>query len=190
MKNKVKFTEGLLIDIAEDVLKLEIVKSIFSRLKTSNEDPIKKDDVPTIKYISLMYDKNSPIKKETIDNRKIIAAENAQFKNKSDEKDAQTLNTNRVVAMVHLFLKHQNDFRWSTYITATESFWQNQQVILKGASDPKEQETINKLAKANDETIDRIEKYQDQIFGDNKERMAEIINFSVEDYVKALESVQ
>jgi hypothetical protein len=36
----------------------------------------------------------------------------------------------------------------------------------------------------------RLKSYEDEIFGDNKEEMEEIINFSVEDYVAALENFE
>jgi hypothetical protein len=45
-------------------------------------------------------------------------------------------------------------------------------------------------AKLRDEfskTIEEITKYQDIVFGDNKEHMDEIINFYPEDFVEALE---
>jgi hypothetical protein len=69
----------------------------------------------------------------------------------------------------------------------SEVFHQNAQIVLKGASDPKEQQTVMALMKSNEELRGRIKSYEDEIFGDNKEKMKEIIKFYVEDFVDELE---
>ena len=187
---KLRGCEGMLVDIyADEVHKLPIVAEIYSELNknaTPKMRSINATDESFLKYIALMYDKNSPIQKQQIANRKLIASEQADFKNIAEAERAVDIKDGRVVALIHYYLRFQSDFVWSAYCTTAESFWGNQQMILKGAGDAKEQETVIKLQERLPKMIESLEAYQHKIFGDNKEKIIEIINFSVEDYALAL----
>jgi hypothetical protein len=194
MTDKLRNTGGMLFDIYQDDLHLlPVVRSIYAELSeaaTSKMHGISKGDISLLKYVSLMYDKNSPIRREPMDRRKLIACEQAQFKNNRDLEDAVLIRTDRVVALIHYYLRFQNDHTWTSYILNSEVFHQNGHIVLKGASDPKEQQTVMALMKSNEELRVRIKSYEDEIFGDNKEKMKEIVNFYVEDFVDELEKAE
>lgn len=182
---------GMLFNIYEDNLHdLPIVKSIYADINDNQSKStrnISPSDTSLLKYVALMYDKNSPIKREPIDRRKIIACEQAQFKSNSETENAVLIKNDRVVALIHYYLRFQNDHTWTSYILNSEVFHQNAQIVLKGASDPKEQQTVMALMKSNEELRNRIKSYEDEIFGDNKDKMHEIINFYPEDFVDVLD---
>lgn len=182
---------GMLFNIYEDNLhELPIVKSIYADINDNQSKStrnISPSDTSLLKYVALMYDKNSPIKREPIDRRKIIACEQAQFKSNSETENAVLIKNDRVVALIHYYLRFQNDHTWTSYILNSEVFHQNAQIVLKGSSDPKEQQTVMALMKSNEELRNRIKIYEDEIFGDNKDKMHEIINFYPEDFVDVLD---
>ena len=93
--------------------------------------------------------------------------------------------------LVHYFLKYQADYEWAQYCTTSELFWNNQMIVLEGSkkNDPKEQETIIKIMNHQKGIIEDLNKLKDGIFGDNKEKSEEIINYSPEDYALALNKV-
>jgi hypothetical protein len=191
MTDKLRNTDGMLFDIyQEDLHLLPIVRSIYAEI---NDNASKKmigvsaGDIPLLKYVALMYDKNSPIKRESMDRRKSIACEQAKFKNNKELEDAVFIKNDRVVGFIHYYLRFLDDHTWTSYILNSEVFHQNAQIVLKGASDPKEQQTVMALMKSNEELRVRIKSYEDEIFGDNKEKMKEIISFYVEDFVDELE---
>ncbi len=191
MTEKLRNTGGMLFDIYQDDLHLlPIVRSIYAELNESASKQmhsVSKGDIPLLKYVALMYDKNSPLKREPIDRRKVIACEQARFRTNNEQEQAVLIKTDRVVAFIHYYLRFQDDHTWTSYMLNSEVFHQNVQIVLKGASDPKEQQTVMALMKSNEELRSRIKSYEDEIFGDNKEMMKEIINFYVEDFVDALE---
>jgi hypothetical protein len=190
MTEKLRNTGGMLFDIYQEDLHLSpIVNSIYSELKeaTTKIKMVNASDIPLLKYVALMYDKNSPLKREPIDRRKIIACEQANFRTKTEQEQAVLIKTDKVVAFIHYYLRFQDDHTWTSYMLNSEVFHQNVQIVLKGASDPKEQQTVMALMKSNEELRSRIKSYEEEIFGDNKESMKEIINFYVEDFVEALE---
>lgn len=194
-------TNGMLIDIYKDNLyRDDLTVEVFKHMGFKGSHTLMKDDEKFIKYVALMYDKNSPLKRYTIESKKEQSAKHAGLIDKSHIDRAYTLRKNnrkgepetdlKMVGMIHSYLRSQNDFAWSSYVINAELFWQNQNTVLKGASDPKEQETIMKLMDKNETLRTRLKSYEDEIFGDNKEEMEEIIKFSVEDYVEALESIE
>ena len=73
---KLRNSEKMLIDIyAEDVSKLDIVASIyrdFNKVNAKSHKMIMRSDNPMLIYTALMYDKNSPIRREPINERKKI----------------------------------------------------------------------------------------------------------------------
>lgn len=193
--------KGMLFDIYEPELSRNaMVLDIFKEIGPKGSRVIIKSDEEFIRYVALMYDKNSPLKRYTIESKKEQAVKHSGIinedhiervytlkkKNRSGELETDT----KLVGMIHCYLKYQNNFAWSSYNINSELFWQNQLTVLKGATDPKEQETIMKLMDRNETLRARLKSYEDEIFGDNKEEMEEIINFSVEDYVAALENFE
>ncbi len=194
MTEKLRNTGAMLFDIyQEDLHLLPIVRSIYAELienASKQMHGVAKGDIPLLKYTALMYDKNSPIRREPMDRRKMIACEQAEFKSNGDIENAVLIKNDRVVAFIHYYLRFQNDHTWTSYILNSEVFHQNGQIVLKGASDPKEQQTVMALMKSNEELRVRIKSYEDEIFGDNKEKMKEIISFYPEDFVEELEKAE
>jgi hypothetical protein len=191
---KLRGCEGMLIDIyADEVHKLPIVADIYSEINknaTAKMKSINIVDEPFLKYVALMYDKQSPIQKQQIENRKLIAVEQAGFKYEHDIMRAVDITDDRTVALIHYYLRYQSDFVWSAYCTTLESFYGNQQMILKGAGDAKEQETVMKLQDKLPKLIEALESYRHKIYGDNREQITKIENFTVEDYAYALEQAE
>jgi len=190
MSERLRNTAGMIVNIYEEnIHELPIVNSIYAELKeaSSKLKLVNKADIPLLKYVALMYDKNSPLRREPIDRRKIISCEQAGFRTKIEQEQAVLISSERVVAFIHYYLRFQNDHTWTSYVLNSEVFHQNVQIVLKGASDPKEQQTVMALMKSNEELRSRIKSYEDEIFGDNKEMMTEIINFYPEDFVEELE---
>lgn len=194
MRDKLKGVGAMLVDINSNKLhETDMVKSIY---RTINQNSSKKQhrigtaDVPMLVYTALMYDKNSPFRKLPIDDRKKASIEQADFDTKKDIQKAISLSEDRELMIVSLYLRYQADEKWALYCTISENYWKNQLMILKGAAEIKEQETINKLVKQNVDYVEILDKLKDGIFGDNKENMAEIVNFTPEDYVDELERAQ
>ena len=192
MPDKLRNTANMIFDIYEENFhESEVIKKIYSELArnaTSKMPRVNSRDRKALIFIALMYDKNSPLQRETIDRRRMIAVEQADFDSQQKAEDVVFLRDSRVLMLIHYYLKYQNDFAWSSYILNSEVFWQNQQTVLKGASDPKEQETIMKLMEGNEKLRARLKGYEDEILGDNKDKMLEILNYSLEDYVAELEA--
>jgi hypothetical protein len=190
MPRPLRNTGAMLFDIYNpDVMDLDIIDSIFYEMNenASHHMPkIGKRDIAKLKYVALMYDQKSPIRKETIDRRKLLAAEQAEFGSQNEAEEAVSLKNKRVVLMVHLYLKYQGSHTWAALQAVSESFWQNNFLILSGALDAKEQDAINKLEKSNDEKMERLSRYTDELFGDNTEMMEEIVSYSVEDFVELI----
>lgn len=193
MAEKLRNTAPMLFDIyADDLHTLPMVCSIYAELaesKTKGLHFVNKVDIPLLRYIALIYDKNSPIRREPLTRRKMLACDQADFRTNADVEAALGIKNDRVVALIHYYLRFQNDHTWTSYVLNNEVFYQNSQIVLKGASDPKEQQTVMALMKSNEELRERIKKYEDEIFGDNKEMLTEIINFYPEDFVDELEKV-
>lgn len=187
---KLRNSEKMLIDIyAEDVSKLDIVASIyrdFNKVNAKSHKMIMRSDNPMLIYTALMYDKNSPIRKEPIDERKKIAIQNANFATETAISRAIGITEPRELAIIHYYLKYQNSRRWASFVALEQNWWVNNQKLLSGGDDVKEQETVNKLAKANNDLMGQLDKLEEEIFGDNDEKKDQIINFCLEDFVDAL----
>lgn len=196
MTERLRNTGGMLFDIYEDNLhSLQIVRSIYSEINanpTKEYNSVTKTDDPMLRYVALMYDKNSPIRKETIVNRKSIAFEQAGITNATTIENWANFANKRLIMLVHYYLRYQNDKPWAALCTVEEFFWELQLQLSSTIAD-KDQDILKNLqvkAKLRDEfsrTIEEIGRYQDIVFGDNKERMEEIINFYPEDFVEVLE---
>lgn len=194
MRDKLKGVAGMLIDINSSKLhETDMVKSVY---RVINQNSSKKQhrigtaDVPMLVYTALMYDKNSPFRKLPIDDRKKASIDQAEFPTRKRMAEAISLSEERDLMIVSLYLRYQADESWAHYCTVSENYWKNQQMILKGATDIKEQESINKLVVQNTAYLKVLNDLKDTIFGDNKENLAEIVNFTPEDYVDELEKAQ
>lgn len=190
---KLRNSEKMLIDIyAEDVSKLDIVASIyrdFNKANAKSHKMIMRSDNAMLIYTALMYDKNSPIRKEPIDERKKIAIQHANFATETAISRAIGITDARELAIIHYYLKYQNSRRWASFVALEQNWWVNNQKLLSGGDDVKEQETVNKLAKANNDLMGQLDKLEEEIFGDNDQKKDEIINFCLEDFVDALYDV-
>jgi hypothetical protein len=199
MTEKLRNTGGMLFDIYQDDLHLlPIVKSMFAEI---NENPSKefpsigKSDRQMLIYVSLMYDKHSPLRKETIVNRKSIAIQQSGITSETTRDNWCNLNDKRLIMMVHNYLRYQNDKEWASLCTSEEVYWDLQEKILSHKTDKdgdvlKDVDLKIKLTQKMSELMDTVAKFQDMVFNDNKEKMDEIINFYPEDYVEALEKKQ
>lgn len=199
MTEKLRNTGGMLIDIyQEDLHLLPVIKSMFAEI---NENPtvafpsVGKLDRQMLIYVSLMYDKNSPLRKETIVNRKVIALQQANVTNETIRDRWCNLNDKRVVMMIHYYLRYQNDKAWSSLCTSEEVYWDLQEKILSHKTDKdgdvlKDIDLKIKLTQKMSELMDTVSKFQDMVFNDNKEKMDEIISFFPEDFVEILEAKQ
>ncbi len=199
MTEKLRNTGAMLVDIYEDNLhELPIVRSIYQEINSNptKEFPsIGKPDQQMLIYVALMYDKNSPIRKETIVNRKTIALQQAGVNNNTTIENWTSLNNKRLIMMIHYYLRHQNDKAWAALCTIEEFFWELENQLLTSIGN-KSDDILKELglkSKLRDEfakTIEEITRYQDIVFGDNKEKIDEIINFYPEDFVELLEQKQ
>jgi len=197
MTERLRNIGGMLFDIYSDNLhEHPVVKSIYQEINmapTNQVRAINAMDIPMLKYVALMYDKNSPIRKETIVNRKAIAFEQAEITNNTLVDNIANFKNKRLIPLVHYYLRYQNDKAWAALCTVEEFFWELQMELSSSLSS-KDDDILKNLqvkAKLRDEfskTIEEITKYQDIVFGDNKEHMDEIINFYPEDFVEALET--
>ncbi len=199
MTEKLRNTGGMLFDIyQEDLHLLPTVRSMFAEI---NENPSKefpsigKGDRYMLIYVALMYDKHSPLRKETIVNRKSIAISQAGITSDNTRTKWCNLDDKRLIMMVHNYLRYQNDKAWSSLCTAEEVYWDLQEKILSYKTDKdgdvlKDTELKIKLTQRMSELMDTVAKFQDMVFNDNKEKMDEIINFWVEDFVEVLEQKQ
>ena len=185
---------NLLIDIyADDISKTDMVKKIyrdFNLLMAKSHKVISKTDNQMLVYTALMYDKNSPISKEPLDERKKIALYNANIKDIKAQERAVMLKDDRSIAIVHYYIKYQADRKWASYVALQQTFSLNNLQILSGGGDAKEQDTVNKLVKANAELImPELDKLENQIFGDNNNIIRQVVNFTLEDYVDSLNNL-
>jgi hypothetical protein len=190
--DKIKNNGLMLLDIDDgDPSKLLIIASIyreFNKSMSKSNKSINRNDNSMLIYTALMYDKNSPIKKEPIDERKKLALSTAGFKSSKGMEDAVGLKDDRAIAIVHYYVKYQSDRNWAAYVALEQNFWANNLKIFSGGGDAKEQETVNKLSAANTTVImPQLDKLENQIFGDNTEKSKQIINFCLEDFVEAIE---
>jgi hypothetical protein len=189
--DEIKNNGLMLLDIdAKDASKLPIISSIyreFNRELSKENRAICKEDNSLLIYTALMYDKNSPIKKEPIDERKKMALARAKFATEEEKESATKLSDKRTVAIIHYYVRYQTDRNWAAYIALEQNFWANNLAILMGGGDVKEQETVNKLSKSNTDVImPSLDRLENQIFGDMTEHAKEIVRFCLEDYVEAL----
>lgn len=184
---KLKGVGAMLIDIYEkDLYDSDKVISIYREYNNiAIDEKISKKDVPALIYAALMYDKNSPIKKEPIDARKEIAIQQSGI-DKEGIDALLNLSHPKIIAIVHYYLKYQCDEQWALYNVVAQNYWSNNQKILGGVDTAKDQETLNKLLKQNIDLMDTIRQLKDDIFGDNKQSLMEIVNFYAEDFVDVL----
>lgn len=199
MTEKLRNTGGMLFDIYQDDLHLlPIVRSMFAEI---NENPSKEfpsvtnSDRQMLIYVSLMYDKHSPLRKETIVNRKSIAIQQSGITSETTRDKWCNLDDKRLIMMAHNYLRYQNDKAWASLCTAEEMYWDLQEKILSHKTDKdgdvlKDVDLKIKLTQKMSELMDTVTKFEDMVFNDNKEKMDEIISFYPEDFVEVLEQKQ
>ena len=135
MIERIRGTEAMLFDIYEsDLSQNPTVKSIYKELNKNPETAIRKSDEALLRYIALMYDKNSPIKKEPIDERKRRSVAQAQFETKEESDKATEISDDKVVALINYYLRYQHDLVWGQYMMSLEVFWHNGKMVFSGAA--------------------------------------------------------
>jgi hypothetical protein len=180
----------MLIDISKTARALiedeeckEVFQSLTSLYKNDQKTrhaKIRITDVPLIKYIALMYDRNSPIKNYSLERRKEEGAIRSDLDHSIKEVFAMT--HERARAFAHLYLRYENDKIWANLRSHEDYFWELQLGLSNADVGLKDLDLKSKLSKAMDETVDKIEKWESKLFGDNTAGKELILNFSVEDY--------
>lgn len=175
-----KELDNLAIPVGEDNLeKHPDVIAIF--------DKQPKSSVPLIKYVALLYDQKSPmrLKIPDINERKKECATMAGLPKDSDE--IFNLSDNKALEYINAYLRHQSSKVWAILAANEEVLWQYQQELLTPIKDFRSDkdklqalEIKTKLMQECDAIIKRIEAYEDKLFGDNKDKKAEILKLSPE----------
>lgn len=146
-----------------------------------------KSDIPILRYVALMYDKNSPLRTKVanIEERKEECAEIAGIK--TDKDKIFDLSHEKVVRYINIYLRYQSSKIWAILAANEDVLWQYQQELFKPITDFKNDkdklqalEIKSKLMSECDAIIKRIEAYEEKLFGDNLEKKDEIINYTPE----------
>lgn len=171
--------DKILINVEGDNLEKDaLVHQIFGK--------ISKADVPVIRYVALMYDKHSPLRGKitSLGERKKEAAELAGATNKEALYD---LSYPRIIEFVHLYIRFQSDKIWAAMTANEEVLWQYQKELLTPITAYKTDkdklgalEIKTKLMNECDAIIRRIDAYEEKLFGDEKEKRVEVINYTPE----------
>lgn len=186
----------MLVDIYDEpVCKTDIIGVIYKEInqnKSQASKSINMSDEPYLKYVALMYDKNSPLRRLSLTDRKRSAVEHSGFKQQRDAEIAINMSSDRMIMLVSLYLQYQHDFRWAQLITAEDRYWKNTIRInsINEGDDLKDAKIASDLLKINSDILQQIEASRDEIFFDNKEKVELIETFYVEDYVDKLEQAQ
>lgn len=171
--------KDLMIPLQEkDLSKHELVKKLFGDVKSSESS--------MLKYVALMYDKNSPLRQKiaNITERKKEAADLAGLKNTDNIFD---LSNDKLVEYINIYLRSQSSKIWAAMVANEEVLWQYQQELLtpikiyKNDKDKLQAlEMKSKLMQECDSIIKRVEAYEEKLFGDNKDEKEKIIVFTPE----------
>lgn len=161
-----------------------VLQSIFGKINSQ--------DIPMVKYVLLMYDSQSPLRKKIADlvERKKEAASMAELKEYQGLFD---LSDERLVGLVNKFLRFQNNRLWAILATQEELLWQYQSELLKPINvykGDKEKlqglEVKGKLMNDIDTMLRRCETYETTIFGDNTQGKDKIVSYNPELMAKKL----
>lgn len=138
----------------------------------------RKDKDKVIRYIVLMYDKNSPLTKRfsNLENRKREAASLAGFNPEDPSLKAyKEFQDQEFADMVVEFLIHQNNYTWTMLVSNEQTFYEFQKTLLQESSmirnDKDKISAIaskSKLMEESDKIVERINSYYRQIFTEDK----------------------
>lgn len=172
---KMKYNISLLKEGEDPVHHFEDLKRLesFKNYK-------KKDRPELVRYILLMYDKNSPFVRNfsSYEKRQVETAAFVGYpadKKKLVNERLFELKDEDVINMIIDFCKLMADLKWTALISNLQTFYQYQKAIyeevvdVKGDTDKlKAAEIKSKLLKECDQIIERVEQYEKDIFiGDN-----------------------
>lgn len=173
-------TERMLINIIEpEFYKKRETKKIFDGI------PLMISDVPLIGYIALVYDKNSPLRKEDLAERKTSAVSLCNFPTAEESKNALGLTDDRTKAFLHKYIKAQNSVKWTQYISFEAAFYNNVKIMMDEQTGVADQEKIGKITTNNIKILEEMEKMKETLFLDDVEKAETIINFFPEDFARA-----
>ena len=173
----------------EDVLESVVIDSLFGGLERLNKNLRPKiDDVPLLKYIALMYDKNSPLQNFNISRRKQEALNMSELI--MNVEDVLGMKNKKAIFYASAYLRFQKDKIWASLKTNEEVFWQCQEALISNNDDLSDLKKKGELQDAMDKSLERGKKYEAELLGDNLQAKDEIINFDVEDYVRLLMEAQ
>lgn len=148
--------------------------------------------VELIKYILLVYSKDSDLMRENWEKRKQKAANLAGYKRDAkgnlDQKtqDILLLEDDRAFELIMRFVKFQNEMTWALLVASQENYWENHRLLsepLKSGTELKDKDILGAanlksvLRKQNKDIIKEIDDYSVQLFGDlekEKEKLKRI----------------
>lgn len=155
----------------------KLVKKIFPQLYLVR----RKDLEELIKYVVLMYDINSPMRKffNDVDERKRECAVLAGYSFETDGtrlKKIFDFTDKNIMDLVTNYLKYQNNKVWAILQSNEEVLWQYNQELLNPITNFKlDKEKLqaldikSKLMNECDNIIKRIEEYEQKIFGGDQQ---------------------
>lgn len=160
-----------------------------------NQNPLAKQifgkfpklDTPILRYVALMYDKNSPLRSKIpeISERKEECASLAGIK--TGKEQIFDLSHEKIVGYINVYLRYQSSKIWAVLAANEDVLWQYQQELFKPITDFKNDkdklqalEIKTKLMSECDAIIKRIESYEEKLFGDNDDKKEEILNYTPE----------
>ena len=164
-----------IFEVSEKKSLADIFPQLFAYDEFKKEIPFKKDKV--IRYIIYVYDKNSPLHKEThLTKRKQLALDLAGFNKKDDDCNILTHNKLPAInAMIIRYIRLQRDIDYSTLMAIYENYYNtlNQvvggEIFNKDGDLLKDSEMKGKLSKQLVEQLEDIKNLTNKVFhGDNE----------------------
>jgi hypothetical protein len=176
-----KELDNIIINLNQKDLHLDpIVSRIFGKPS--------KEDIPTIKYVALLYDQNSPLRLKIPDiiERKEECAELAELDN-SKKASIFELSDEKIIGYINAYLRYQSSKVWAVLSVNESCLWEYQQELLSPITMYKNDreklaalEVKTKLMSECDAIIRRIESYEEKLFGDNMSKKEEVLNYTPE----------
>jgi DUF1680 family protein len=172
--------KAIAIDVFDNnIEKHPTVKQIFGK--------VTKPDVPLILYVAYLYDKNTPLRLKVPDiaERKKEAAELAGLK--GNKENIFSLKDEKLVGYVNTYLKYQSSKIWAAMVANEEVLYEYQQELLSpitGFKNDKDKlqalDIKSRLMNECDSIIKRLDAYEDKLFGDLRDNIQEVINYTPE----------
>ena len=185
MKLNKEFFSNMIINPYGDEFDIEDYRDQLNKMMGGIWNKRSKNLEKSVKYILYMYDIASPLRRQftNMDQRKKECASLAGFDmdNGKDVADAERLYSftdETYLGFIIEFLKYQNNKTWALLVSNEEVLFQYQAQLVKPITETKSGkdhlqglEIKGKLMAECDKIIDRIEVYEEKIFGQDKNLM-------------------